>query len=154
MQNRNVALSDAMIRAFNLKSSDTTGDVVEAIYPVAQIRPRSDILFENNASNATSATIYTAPSDKFFYLQSACLSLIKDVTATSTVSAIRGFIDGTQKIILNITSLTLTVQSGTVALNFDPPLRLDKGQAITVTNTTAVGNVNARGNIIGYLSDV
>lgn len=143
-----------MIRAFNLKSSDTTGDVVEAIYPVAQIRPRSDIFFENNASNATAATIYTAPSDKFFYLQSVCLSMIKDVTATSTVSAVRGFVDGTQKILIHITSLTLTIQNGTMALNFDPPLRLDKGQAITVTNSTAVGNINARGSIIGYLSDV
>ena len=106
------------------------------------------------ANNATSATIYTVPADRDFCITSYTLSVVKDVTATSTESAIKCQVDSaTAQRIAAIATLTLTAERGQISGNFIPPLKIDKGSGITVTNSTNTSNITAEGTITGYLLD-
>jgi len=126
--------------------------VVPNIQPVHEVYDKvATIVTSNSAINATSANVYNTPADKDFYLTGAYLSVIKDVTSTSTFSSLLVAVNGSTPAVLVIRGLTLTVQSGSLALTFNPPIKLDRSSAVTVTNTTATGNVSATAGIIGYL---
>jgi len=128
--------------------------IAEKVVPVIEVNPSqnrvANIVRVNVAVNATTATIYTTPTTKDFYLTGASLSLIKDATATSTRSYISIVIDGLNTGILDITGITLTPQNQTITISFPTPIKIDRGTNINIVNTTNVANVNARGDIIGY----
>ncbi len=149
MQNNNSSISQDMNRIFDLKG-ESTSFVMDYIQPVINISPRCNICKGASAINATSAGIYTTPSDKDFYLASALLSVIKDVTSTSTLTSILAFIDGVQQSILRIGGISLTPQSDVVALSFNIPIKIDRNTAITVSNSTNVANVTAQATIQGF----
>ena len=127
------------------------------IVPVMEVNPKllrhCDVVKRNQAVNATSATIYTTPATQDFYLVSACVTLIKDATATSTFSRINAVVLGATASFCEIASLTLTAQSETVSMTFPRPIKIDRNTAITVTNTTNVGNVTAAACIVGFIVD-
>jgi len=101
--------------------------------------------------NATSSTLYTTPSKGgHFYITSAYLHVVKDATSTSTRTDIRAYINGTERLIQSITGFTLTAQDKGVSLNFDRPIKVDRGTAITLRNSTAVANISTVGAVFGY----
>ena len=116
----------------------------------------SNIIAENSASNATSATIYTTnnnPSTQQFYLTSVTLSMIKDATSTSVESDVNITMGGVVYSILTIPSLTLTAQNQSIFQSFKQPLPIDANTAITVTNSTNNANIKANGTITGYYAN-
>lgn len=125
-----------------------------SVVPVMNINPKDyricNIAKTTSAVNATSATIYTTPADKDFYLVGFSIGLIKDATATSINSGISAYIDGLNTALIGIASLTLTAQSETLSQTLAYPIKVDRNTIIAVTNTTNVGNISARGSIIGY----
>lgn len=132
--------------------------LAEKVVPTMESNPemlrRSNIVrwaLSNNSSSG--ATIYTTPTDRDFYLVGCQLHVIKDVTATSLRSYIQVKIDGADQQILVVSGLTLTVQDQSVAISFPFPVKVDRGVAIKVFNSTAVGNVTSDGAIIGYVVD-
>lgn len=149
MRHYNPTIGEDSVRLFNLKTGDALGEIIPVITPVIPIVPRINIIKRASALNATSATVYTTPTDKDFYLTNACLSVIKDVTSTSTSSTITAVVDGTTVNILEIASITLTVQENTVSQKWDG-LKLDRGSNINVTNSTNVANIRASACIQGY----
>lgn len=149
MQNRNFSISQDLNRIFDLKG-ESTDYVSDVIMPVVPIQRICNIVRRAPLSNATSATVYTTPSDKDFYLNSAFLSVIKDVTAQSLASSILVFIDSVQVGILSISGLSLTPQNDVVSISFPIPLKLDRNTTITVTASNATANVSASAGITGY----
>lgn len=128
------------------------GDVV---IPVMEVNPkllrRVNVIKVAAAINATSSTVYTTPTDKDFYLTAGSLSVVKDATATSVASTLTATTDfDTGVSILRIATLTLTVQNDTQTQSWIPPILLKRGTNITVTNSTATGNVTAVACIQGY----
>lgn len=125
------------------------------VIPVVDVTPwnnkSADIVRFNVATNSTTSTIYTTPSNQDFYLTGAVLSTIKDATATSTNSGLNVVINGQTLALLSISSLTLTAQNQTVSLSLSVPVKIDRGTNITVTNGTNVANVTSRGNIVGFV---
>jgi len=109
-----------------------------------------DIYRKADCGNATSATIYTTQADKDFFLCGAQVSVIKDVTSTSTYSHIRAYIDNFQHNLSQIVCFTLTVQNSVLTTNFNPPLKIDKGTNITIQNSSGVANISSSGCIWGY----
>lgn len=105
------------------------------------------------ANNSASATVYTTPTDRDFYLCGAQLSYIKDATATSAYSRLNVSVDGAILSIIHIPQFTLTAGNGSVAININPPLKVDRGTAISVVNSTNVANVQTAGNIWGYIDE-
>ena len=103
------------------------------------------------ATNSTSTTVLTTDSYYETYLTGITLGLIKDVTATSTLSTVKAVIGGATKTLVAIPSLTATVQSEVVNVDFPRPIKVDRSTIIAVTNSTATGNVTARAVVRGFL---
>jgi len=88
---------------------------------------------------------------KWTELVAAQLSLIKDATATSTSTRINATVDNTATPILVLQGITLTAQSDSISLSLPIPLKIDRGTAITTTNTTNVANILTSATIFGYV---
>lgn len=150
-----------LVKGANLQVGfdEIPSDLARSIVPTLEVNPeqyrKTTIIRKGTASNATSATAYTTPSDRDFYLVGCNLGVIKDVTATSTGSDIEVVPFGeTITNILSIPSLTLTVQNDVVSMVLPFPMKLARGSTIKVLNTTNVGNVRAMGNIWGYIDEM
>jgi len=124
----------------------------DEILPVIVMNTTSQILKWGSAINSTSGTIYTLPTDKDFYLTGATLGMLKDATATSILTNLtcRDSVGNVASTLLAIPGLTLTAQSGNASITLAHPLKLMRGSAITVANSTSVGNVSAYGTITGF----
>lgn len=127
--------------------------IVPTIELSSKLVKNADIVRDTVASNSTGATIYTTPTNMDFYLTGMTLSVIKDVTATSTFSDILIQINGRQVRPLRIDTLTLTVEIREQSIVFTHPIKVDRGFAIQVENTTATGNIKASATIIGFLDE-
>jgi len=152
MKNYNLSINQDLNRIFDLKG-ENTAEVADFIQPVREIEPRINIARSASAINSTAGTIYATPSDKDFYLTSASLSVIKDVTSTSLRSDVQVVIDGVTQSVLRISGITLTVQADSISQSYPISIKVDRGTNITVTNTTNVGNVTASGCIQGYTQE-
>jgi len=137
---------------WRLKGDALPSELIDDIQPVFDVTPPSTLCRSQTASNTGSAqTIYATPTDQDFYLTSASLSLIKDVTSTSTGTNIRVTIDGVARIILAIASITLTVQQAQMSQSFSNPIKVDRGTNITVEHSAGVANVLGVATIQGFL---
>lgn len=126
-----------------------TSDKVVLTYDYSNAK-YCDIVRRAAAVNSTSGTIYTTSTDEDFYLCGASLSVIKDATSTSIASQIRVIIGGGTYQILDIAGITLTAATGSQTITFNPPLKIDRGSSILVTNSTNVANVSADACIFGF----
>ena len=102
------------------------------------------------ANNASTATIFTTPTGKDFYVTSISLSFIKDVNATSTYSDVRGIVGGRTLVFLRLPQITLTAQSHGTTLTLPFPMKMDRGSVLTVNNSAGVGEITATACITGY----
>lgn len=146
----NTTIAEDAARILNTKSSDTLPSTMNILTPVIPITRYCNIVRRQEAINVLTATIYTTPTDKDFYLTAATLSFIKDATSTSLSSTIRVVIEGITWQILSLAQLTLTAQSGNQSISFPFPIKIDRGTNITVQNNTNVANVATYGTIMGY----
>jgi hypothetical protein len=112
-----------------------------------------NIVRTNGLINNTSATVYSTPTDKDFYLTNATLSYIKDVTSTATYVSMIVTIGGTVVDLLKLPSITLTVGYGQIAQSYYYPIKIDRGTSITVNSSTNVANITVIGNIQGFTVD-
>lgn len=151
MQHYNPSISEEMHRIFNLKSGDINNKVVEEITAIKELMPLGgDIGANALLSNATTTTLYTTPSDKDVYIQSAQLSYVSDATATTTFIGIRGVINGVNKYLILLPRLTLTATNATEVITFKYPIKFDRGTNIVILSDTNVANFRASGTIHGY----
>lgn len=129
----------------------------EKVVPVVDVNPKHarvcNIIRRTQANNNTSATVYTTPTDKEFYLVSYELSLIKDATSTSVGTYIEVTIDGATQILAYIDSFTLTAQAEAITGSFPIPIKIDKGSNINLRNSTNVANCKSDLAIIGFTVD-
>jgi hypothetical protein len=136
----------------NVAYDSIPSTVIPSIQPVVLLEKKyCDIVRTLNVTGATTGTIYTTPADKDFYLCNANLSVIKDATSTSDNEALNVVIDGVAVALLRIASQTLTAQSEILSVNFNPPVKIDRSQNLTVTNSTDVANISTKATIIGFL---
>lgn len=142
-------LDDAKIQTSH---DEVPKQLASKVVPVLIANPKREInIFgEGTANNAASAAIYTTPTNKDFYLTSATISLIKDVTATSLASWISFTAKGVARRILIITGLSLTVQDRMATITFPNPILLDRGTGVAVNNNTAIAEISVVGGITGY----
>ena len=152
MQTYNQIIGQNVQRQFRTKGENIV-KVNDEIQPTIEVFTPCNIVRSGTATNSTTATIYTTPTNQDFYLTAVTLSYIKDVTSTSTSSAITATIDGITQSILRIPQISVTVGSGTMSLSFPIPIKLDRGFNIAVVNATNIANISANGCIIGYLTD-
>jgi hypothetical protein len=124
---------------------------------VAEVNPkmlrRSNIVKNSGFTNNTSVNVYTTPTDRFFYLTSAVLSYIKDVTSTSTSVRLNATINGVVTQLIPLPTLTLTAGQDSLSVSYSNAIRIDPGTTITATSTTNVANITVNTTITGYLDE-
>jgi len=151
MKHNNLNLIQKISDIFKPKGESMPDEISEEIVLVYNVEPDIDTIFTATATNATSATIHTTPTDRDFFLKSLLLTCNKDATATSTNIAITGVIGGITKVLLQVNITTLTaIQGLAVPLTLPNAIKLDRGSIIAVTNSTAVANINTTAIITGY----
>jgi hypothetical protein len=152
MKNYNQSINQDLNRIFDLKG-ENSNEIADFIQPVINIYASPNIIRKGTASNSTSGTIYTTPSDKDFYLTNCAISVTKDATSTSTGSDIQVTINGVTFQILTLATLTLTAQNMSNSMDFSNPIKIDRGTPIQILNATNVANVRAVGNIVGFTTE-
>lgn len=94
-------------------------------------------------------TIFTVPDKKTLYVTSAFLSHVFDGNAVTGTSG--SLTLSTVGSILRIRIILGTVSFGSLAVSFPMPLKLQSGQAITITGGDAGGTGAASGGFTGFL---
>lgn len=154
MKHYNTNILQKISDTFKPKGEALPDYVDEGITLIYDVEPDCNIILDATATNATSATIYTTPADRDFFIKAVYLTLNKDASATSTSSAITCTVGGVTKTLAKINTTTLVAtQAINVYVPLPKPLKVDRGSVIAVTNSTNVANINASGIIYGYLVD-
>lgn len=148
----NPSISEDTHRILNLKSGDNNNEVADYIQPIIKIEPRCNISEGTGRTVSGTATMFTTPASKDFYLTGLLISYIKDAACDIATGAIAVTvnIDGTSKTIARLSVLTLTAQSQVVYIPFVKPLKVDKSASISMTGTFAAGNLQRDWTIHGY----
>jgi len=96
--------------------------------------------------------LLTTPTNADFYLTFASLSRIKDATSDDTDVGLSIYLEnGSVAYICELAGITLTAQSQDVAINFNPPIKLKRGTAISSFDTsTTVGVQRLNAVAMGY----
>jgi len=153
----NPSIVERANRILATKAGDyLSDDVMPNIQPVIPISPIVKIIRNSNTSATGSITPYTTPDDKDFYLTAIGLSYSKNATcdvATGNV-ALNVTIDGVSVAVVSLAMLTLTAEKDSVYVNFNPPIKVDRGTAITGTNTYTAGLMRRTCNVVGYTEEV
>lgn len=150
MKHNNTAISKATIDIFKLKGEAVDTNVVDTIQPVITIPYFEVKCVGFSALNSTGSTIFTTSSVKDTYIIGATMSVCKDVTSTSTLSAIYFPQNGVNQPLLFLATLTLTAQNDTISTDLLYPVKVDKSAAVTYSNTTNVANCKLAG-IVYYI---
>lgn len=150
MKHYNPSIAEDMTRLFNLKSLDQVSELGEVIHPVVLIERYCNIVRDVFAVNAVTGLLFTTPADKDFYLVSAEVAVIKDVTSQSTSTDIQISVEGTVRRLIGIPGITLTVQNSAVSINFPKPVKVDRNTAINLKNSNATANITAFATIQGF----
>jgi len=152
----NPSISQRAQRVFNTKGEHLSDDVIPTIQPVIQVAPVARIVRNGNTSATGSLTPYTTPTDKDFYLTAIGLSYSKNVTcdvATGNVQ-LNITVDGASVAVIALAMQTLTAQDGTAYISFPIPIKVDRGTAITGTNSYTAGAMRRTGVVVGYTEEV
>lgn len=126
--------------------------------PTYEVNPKvvkNGLSINGSAINSASTTLITTPSDQDFYIYGYQVGYIKDATATSALTAIN-YTDenGTAKVLVGLPTLTLTAGIQSTSLTLPNKIKCKKGSAITLTNSTATGNISANATIFYLIDEV
>ena len=107
-----------------------------------------------SANDATSATIHTTHATKDTYLVGASLTVAKSVLVISIFSTIKCFPFGESAAleVMRLRYEPLTAGDTAMAQTF-PPIKLERGSIISVTNGNAVPSIDATGFVFFYEVD-
>ena len=129
--------------------------LAEKVVPVMEVNPkllrRTEIIRHNDATNATSASIYTTPANADFYLTHLTISTMKDAGSTATFSAISCVIDGITRYAATLGFITLTASRDSLSINFSTPIKIDRNTSIGIVNSAAAANIITICSIGGYI---
>jgi len=149
MRNNNITIAQDMNRIFDLKG-ESTSELLDYITPTIEIKRFCNICRNNLLNNSTSVTIYTTPADKDFYMTSAQLAWIKDVTSTAITMGMTIVIESSTRYVFEIPGISLTPDVGCVSNSFYIPIKCDRNTNIELISNTNVANVRIMGTIQGY----
>ena len=155
MKHNNTSISKQINDVFKPKGESMPSEVSDEVSLVYDITPMTEIVATAEATASTSATIYTTPADRDFFITGFSISHIRDGTATALYFGITAVINGSTTFLVKIPIRSLlavtTPPFGYVIL--PKPLKIDRGTAISVVNDTNVAVVRSIATIYGYLTE-
>lgn len=126
--------------------------------PVMDMTPRNHrvVTFSLNLNAQTSAstsTIGTSSSTRDTFITAVNLQVEKDATCDVADGQVtlRAVFNGVATSIVSVPIMTLTAQSRGIAIPLVPPLKIDRGAAIQLTQGTfTAGKFIRNGTVLGY----
>lgn len=140
----------------NPRTDAVPQQVIPTIQPVFELKRKTITVFSSaSASNATSALVYTTPSDRDFYLVASHLSMKKDGSSPSTSSSIVAVPDSTGAgVAINFVQGSASLaQEAHIYMDYPLPIKLKRNSQITVTNSSGTATIIASAFIYGYTED-
>lgn len=132
-------------------------ELLDTIQPVIIANPKRtiNILKKGGSSTTGDTTIYTTPTDREFYLTFAQLRNTANATADNVAISMKITPKGEAEVILlEILKQTATAGSDHVTAVLNPPILLEKGTNILISDGFTVGASTRSGSIAGYTVDV
>lgn len=134
---------------------DVIPDYVKGdVQPVAEVdKPYVTISRSSSTAATTSASIYTTPADKDFYLTNFSISIIKNATCDLATGSylMTAIIDGQTIQLVRLPMLTLTAQEASISVDLDKPMKLDRNSIIGLSSASFTAGAFVRaGTIQGY----
>lgn len=140
------AINELKLAPAREKIANETSDKIVLTYSINN--PYTIKSASTSCTNATSATIMTTATNADTYITNAVFGLIKDVTATSTLSTLSlTHAEGPNASIISIPGLSLTPQDMVISSSYVIPIKVARGTVISLSNTTNVGNITSRGTV-------
>lgn len=129
-----------------------------SVVPVININPKdyrnvTVIKTTSSTTSAASVIIYTTPTDKDFYLVGITNSFTKDATCdmANSTGYVNVLYDGVNSIFCRLSCLTLTAQDSNMNIDFNRPIKVDRGTNITLNYPTyTAGSAVKCASIYGY----
>ena len=131
-------------------------DFMEKMQFVYNVNP--EILINQGDSNTKVvtglSTLFTAPTDRDFFLTSIQLGNQSNVTADNTKATFQlTFASGVQVDIITLSKLTLTVFSESIVLTFPFPIKIAPGTNLVFGSAFTVGASTTSASFTGYTVD-
>jgi len=111
-------------------------------------------IYTNKTTTGT-AYLGTTSSTKDTYITGLVYSYAKDVNCdvTNVNLGIDGFLNGASTKLIHVSSIPLTAAEGTIAVNFNPPLKVDRNKTLSMSATFTAGVLNQGGTAMGFEVD-
>lgn len=151
----NTSLAERAGRVFNTKGIDQFSDDVSSnLVAVVPVLPVTRIVRSNSRPTTGASTIFTTPTSKDFYLTGAMLTVAADAACDTTEQWLSVVIEGVTYRLLSVQKLTLTAVQEVVPMTFNPPIKVDRGVAISINQSFTVGAAQIGATIYGYTEEV
>jgi len=148
-----------LVEAAGLQSAQgVPKQISNSLQPSIEINPKL-LRTVNIGAHATKtgtggSVLWTTSSVRDTYLTSACLSADCDAASDAIEYEIEVIVGGRTFSIVYITKLAAeNAISRGLALNFTPPMKLDRGTTVTVRHTHTLGTSRVGGCFTGYEVD-
>lgn len=152
MKHYNVDILQKVSNNFKPKGELLPDQISEEIVLTYDVTPDTNVILSATCVNATSATIYTTPLDRDFFLKEIQFTYSKDASSTSTNLLVTAIIDNVTKNLYRVNVLTTTAtQGGVDHISFKNPIKIDRNTIIAIANDSATANINISATIFGYL---
>ena len=135
---------------FNLKGEDAPIDVTEEIIPTLEIEHNIDIVEGIGTGAPGNLPVYTAPTNKDFYLTGFTFQSYSDAAADNTFQTLTCVINGATKYLLYRLKATTTAENFIFQKEFKHPIKLDRGSQIIGGNAFTAGASGLSIMITGY----
>jgi len=158
-ESTNNDLLTGLIGTLKLRATDISKfKVSKTIIPTIETNPHSvnkEVITRGQAiaSSAATATIYTTPVDRDFYLQTVQLSFCKDAACdiASGNYGVYAVISGSNRRICYLSRLTLSAATGAVCVPLPKAIKVDRNSNITLEGGTfTAGSSLCHASITGY----
>lgn len=146
----NPSIAQWLRRIFNFKvGSMITSDVGEILVPVIPILPVVNIVRNALRTASGTSTIFGTPLDKDFYLTGIFIAYQGNATSDSTVISVDVTLDGFARS-FDFGKLSVTATQFNQWIQFDTPIKLDKGTNVNLVLAFTLGAEVSSATITGY----
>ena len=133
-------------------------ELAEKVIPVLDVTPdfhRFCNLSDGSAGTTNAnLTIFTAPTDRDFYMTNLQVCYMANATADNTYHIVSVVIDGIRRNLIYLIKLSLTADTQSVVLNYKIPIKLTRGSTVLMENNFTVGSVAKAGAVTGYTINI
>jgi hypothetical protein len=143
-------LDDAGIQT---SRDETPQELARKVVPVLISNPERRINVASSGARGStgSATVYTIPDDKDFFLTTAMLSYTADAVCDGTLYELTvPLATGETVSLISLPKQTTTAGFDHEVLALSKPIKLLRGGTISATHTFTAGASSVRGNITGF----